>query len=78
MRASYQDRPAKPVLDVIAGPDGQHLVLLGDPGAGKSPLARYLMLALAETAASGNTATPQTGDPVSKANFLASTPPSTG
>ena len=63
MRASYQDRPAKPVLDVIAGPDGQHLVLLGDPGAGKSTLARYLMLALAETAASRNTATPQTGDP---------------
>jgi hypothetical protein len=44
---AYHDRPAKPVLDVIADPGGRKLVVLGDPGAGKSTLSRYLMLALA-------------------------------
>jgi hypothetical protein len=44
---AYYDRPARPVLDVLADPDGRKVVLLGDPGAGKSTLARYLMLALA-------------------------------
>jgi hypothetical protein len=44
---AYYDRPARPVLDVLADPGGRKVVLLGDPGAGKSTLARYLMLALA-------------------------------
>jgi HEAT repeat protein/energy-coupling factor transporter ATP-binding protein EcfA2 len=50
LRQSYEARPAKPVLEVLAEPDGQKLVILGDPGAGKSTLARYLAVALAQPA----------------------------
>ena len=50
LRRAYQDRPARPVLQVVAEPSGQKVVVLGDPGAGKSTLARYLMLVLAGTA----------------------------
>ena len=46
-QAAYQQRPARPVLEVVADPAARRLVLLGDPGAGKSTLARYIMLALA-------------------------------
>ncbi|MFI1386351.1 NACHT domain-containing protein [Embleya sp. NPDC020886] len=44
-RRAYRDRPAHPVLDALARTD--RAVILGDPGAGKSTLARYAMLALA-------------------------------
>ena len=50
---AYQERPPRPVLDIIAGAEGQRLVFLGDPGSGKSTLARYLMLALASDLRSG-------------------------
>jgi hypothetical protein len=44
----YAQRPQRPVFDVVSGLAGcQKLVLLGYPGAGKSTLAKYLMLALA-------------------------------
>src|SRR5262249_44669010 len=46
-RRTYQARPARSVLDVLTEPAGRRLVLLGDPGAGKSTLSRYLMLSLA-------------------------------
>ncbi|GLW28525.1 HEAT repeat domain-containing protein [Actinoplanes regularis] len=48
VRQSYEARPARPVLDVLAEPGGQRTVVLGDPGAGKSTLARYLAVALAQ------------------------------
>ena len=52
-RKAYQDRPALPVLEIVASPGGQKLVLLGDPGAGKSTLARYLVMTLADMAEGG-------------------------
>jgi hypothetical protein len=47
----YRQRPAVPVWQVLARE--QRMVLLGDPGAGKSTLSRYLMLALADETQSG-------------------------
>ncbi|MEU8653788.1 HEAT repeat domain-containing protein [Streptomyces sp. NPDC048737] len=44
---AYGDRPAGRVLQVLAQESAQRIVLLGNPGAGKSTLARYLALALA-------------------------------
>ncbi|MFI5888949.1 HEAT repeat domain-containing protein [Actinoplanes sp. NPDC051513] len=48
-RAAYRERPPRPVLEVLAGPEGRRSVVVGDPGAGKSTLARYLALAAADT-----------------------------
>jgi HEAT repeats/NACHT domain len=55
VRRAYQERPAQPVLDVVSRPGNRKVVLLGDPGAGKSTLARYLMLAAAGHLGSGGT-----------------------
>jgi HEAT repeats/NACHT domain len=41
------ERPAISVLDAIGGSNPVRMVVLGDPGAGKSTLSRYIMLALA-------------------------------
>jgi hypothetical protein len=42
----WQASPREPVLELLAAPEVRRLVLLGDPGAGKSALARYLLLVL--------------------------------
>ncbi|MEU6470179.1 HEAT repeat domain-containing protein [Streptomyces massasporeus] len=46
LRNSYLERPEQCVLETLAGPSGRRAVLLGDPGAGKSTLIRYLTLKL--------------------------------
>ncbi|GAA4948594.1 HEAT repeat domain-containing protein [Actinoplanes utahensis] len=43
---AYQNRPLQLVLDVLPGVEQQRFVLLGEPGAGKSAVVRYLALAL--------------------------------
>ncbi|MFF5494601.1 HEAT repeat domain-containing protein [Streptomyces aquilus] len=54
-RQAYAERPARDALDVLADPAESRLVLLGDPGAGKSTLARHLALTLTrEAPAAGN------------------------
>ncbi|MEU2230674.1 HEAT repeat domain-containing protein [Streptomyces vietnamensis] len=46
VRRAYQERPPRPVLDVLTAPGHDRVVILGHPGSGKSTLARYLALAL--------------------------------
>ncbi|MFF1292456.1 MULTISPECIES: HEAT repeat domain-containing protein [unclassified Streptomyces] len=55
-RESYLRRPAQEVLGVLAAPANRLLVILGDPGAGKSTLIRYLSLTLALGRAEGSLA----------------------
>ncbi|WP_432113965.1 NACHT domain-containing protein [Streptomyces sp. S1] len=46
-RRTRVERPPVPVLEAVSSAQGQRLVLLGDPGAGKSTLSRFLALAIA-------------------------------
>jgi HEAT repeats len=48
---AYADSPRLSVLDVICEPVNRQILVLGAPGAGKSTLAAYLILALADLAA---------------------------
>jgi hypothetical protein len=48
LRDSYQARSRKPLFDIVGDPAHRRVVLLGDPGSGKSAATRYLTLALAD------------------------------
>lgn len=45
-KEAYLEKPALPVLDVIINSENRYVVILGDPGSGKSTLSRYLVLSL--------------------------------
>ena len=49
LREAYQAKPLRRLLEVVSAPHRRLLVLLGDPGSGKSTAARYVALALAGT-----------------------------
>ena len=48
LRRTYLDQSPRPMLEVLADPSQRKLVVLGDPGSGKSLLLQYLVLAWAE------------------------------
>lgn len=52
-RQAYRERPAVTLLETLAAPDSRHVVLLGDPGSGKSTLSRYLTLLLTSKTLTG-------------------------
>ena len=52
LRNTYLERPRRRAFDLLGEPSaGQKVVVLGDPGAGKSTLARYIALSLADPSA---------------------------
>ncbi|MEM9366019.1 MAG: NACHT domain-containing protein, partial [Planctomycetota bacterium] len=48
-RQAYVNQPPRPVLDAVGRPSDERLVILGDPGSGKSSLLRFLALQWART-----------------------------
>jgi GTPase SAR1 family protein len=46
---AYYEKPQRPVLDVLIEIRNKCIVILGDPGSGKSTLVRYILLSLLDT-----------------------------
>lgn len=53
LRERWLRQERLPALELLAKPDARKLVLLGDPGAGKSSLTRFVLLRLLDPATSG-------------------------
>jgi HEAT repeat protein len=49
-RESYFETPARLALEIFTDPRHQRVIILGDPGAGKSTLSRYVALSLIDPA----------------------------
>ncbi len=52
LRNAYLQRPRRKIFDILDAGKPQRVVLLGDPGAGKSTFVRYLALSLADPSTS--------------------------
>ena len=47
-KRTFAEQRREPLLEAIGRPDHRRMVLLGDPGSGKSTLTRYLLLSVLE------------------------------
>lgn len=55
LRTHYSQAPRRAVLRVLTEPWHSHVVLIGDPGSGKTTLVRYLLLCILDPSASSTT-----------------------
>jgi class 3 adenylate cyclase/energy-coupling factor transporter ATP-binding protein EcfA2 len=66
---SYTTRRPEPVMEVVTRAANRHLVLLGEPGSGKSTIARYLLLATIDSLPD-HTSSPPSEQTISLAGHL--------